>query len=105
MLTSKNLQREISITITRKNLANTDLMLSALRRTISPQKIVSVGNLGAKIKFDEKDMDTSVKVVNVMRGVDIGDEDKIILVTRKDGLVESSVACDRPQLEKFLLAV
>ena len=104
MLTSKNSSREVSITIIRKNLANTDLMLSTLRRTISPQKICVVGNLGAKIKFDEKDMDTSVKVVNVMKGVGVDEEDRIALVIRKDGIVESSVACDRFQLEKFLLA-
>lgn len=101
---SKNLQREVSITIIRKSTEKTELMLKTLQRTISPKKICTVGNLGAKIKFDEKDMDTSLKVVNVMKGVNIDEEDKIALVIRKDGIVESSVACDRSQLEKFLLA-
>ena len=98
------LKREVSVTIIRKNTEKTEFMLRTLQRTISPQKICVVGNLGAKIKFDEKDMDTSLKVVGVMRSVNIDEEDRIALVIRKDGVVESSVACSMNQLEKFLLA-
>ncbi|MFA5838530.1 MAG: hypothetical protein WC849_01130 [Candidatus Paceibacterota bacterium] len=105
LITSKNLQREVSVTIIRKNTEKTELMLKTFQRTISSSKVTGVGKLGAKIKFDEKDMDTSRKIVDVMKDVNIDEEDKIVLVTRKNGLVESSVACDRPQLEKFLLAV
>lgn len=102
---STNDKREVSVTIIRKNLAKTELMLKTLQRTISPKKITVVGNLGAKIKFDEKDADVQTKLVDAIRGVDIDDEeDKIALVTRKNGMVESAVACNRNQLENFLLA-
>ncbi|TSD02849.1 MAG: hypothetical protein Athens071416_488 [Parcubacteria group bacterium Athens0714_16] len=101
---STNDTREVSVIIIRKSLAKTELMLKTLQRTISPKKITIFGNLGAKIKFDEKDMDVSMKLVDAMRGVNIDEEDKIGLVTRKNGMVESAVSCDRIQLENFLLA-
>ena len=100
------LKREVSVTIIRKNVEKTELMLRTFQHSISPKKISKIGNLGAKISFDENDTDTASKVMNNLSGLNVNDEeDKIILVTRTNGIVESSVACDRVQLEKFLLTV
>jgi len=104
---SKNMspvrQNEISVTIIRNNVVNTELLLRSLQFSIPSSKIRVVGMLGARICFLENDIKTPERILNCFRAVNVDDTtDKLVFCRRKEGVAEISMCCKMRELESLL---